>query len=126
MKQPPHILILEDERTIRDSLKAFLEDSGFKVSCVKDGSQGLDILQTQHFDLVSVDLIMPGMSGGEFIRKTQEMGKDLNMIVLTGCDKNHLPEELDDISFPKSDIYHKPIDLRVLEQVIHEKLKDVS
>jgi len=60
MKQ---ILVVDDEEGIRNSIKELLESNGFKVTIAEDGKECLKTLEKGKFDLILLDVMMPGMSG---------------------------------------------------------------
>lgn len=61
MNQPlPHILVVDDHAEIRDLLKRFLEQHGFKVTCARDGKEMKKLLDSGHFTLLVLDLMLPG------------------------------------------------------------------
>ena len=57
------ILVIDDDAAVRSATKIALEVSGFEVVAVADGKSGIDAIQEQKFDVVIVDLFMPGMDG---------------------------------------------------------------
>jgi DNA-binding response OmpR family regulator len=64
-----HILVVDDEPHIRRILSALLRMEGFEVKLARDGTEGLGVWQSGPFDLVILDLIMPGASGLEVLAK---------------------------------------------------------
>lgn len=59
----PHILVVDDHADIRDLLKRFLEQHGFKVTCARDGKEMKRLMEHGHFTLLVLDLMMPGDDG---------------------------------------------------------------
>ena len=57
------ILVVDDESRIRDACKLVLGEQGFEVTLASDGDQGVAMIQKEHFDVILVDLMMPGLSG---------------------------------------------------------------
>lgn len=80
------ILVIDDERSLRDSLCAYLEDIGHTPLDAGDGEEGLLVLReyAAHIDAVIVDLNMPRMDGYTFIRHAAEEYPDIPVIVLSG------------------------------------------
>lgn len=62
-----HILIVDDDTRLRSLLERFLIDKGFVISCVKDSKQAKEALQIYQFDLLIVDVMMPGQNGFDFL-----------------------------------------------------------
>ena len=77
------ILIVDDELIIRDSLKEWLEIEGFTVDMAASGQEALDHLSQQPYQLMLLDLKMPGMDGVEVLQKTREEYADLSVIIMT-------------------------------------------
>ena len=63
------ILIVDDERDILTSMKILIESMGIKVKTVDNGRKALNALKKEFFDLVLLDILMPGMSGKEVLEK---------------------------------------------------------
>lgn len=80
MKQ---VLIAEDERAARISLKALLEGAGFEVIAAEDGQSALSLLLSQEPAAALLDIRMPGLNGLEVLRKAREGGSDSALIVMT-------------------------------------------
>jgi len=84
MSRQANILIIDDEETMRDSCRQTLSRDGNNVEVAQDGSKGLAMLQSQSFDVVILDLKMPGLSGMEVLKKIKEQDYDAMVIVITG------------------------------------------
>ncbi len=67
-----HILIVEDDKEIRDGIEIFLRSQGYQVHKAKDGVEGLEILETAPIDLAIVDIMMPRMDGIKMTVKLRE------------------------------------------------------
>jgi DNA-binding NtrC family response regulator len=80
MKQ---VLIAEDERAARVSLKALLEGAGFEVIAAEDGRSALSLLLSEEPAAALLDIRMPGLNGLEVLRKAREGGSDTALIVMT-------------------------------------------
>ena len=63
MSNRGHILIIDDEATLRQTLARILQQAGFEVTTAENGEQGLSFIQTTNFDLIFMDLRMPGIAG---------------------------------------------------------------
>jgi DNA-binding response OmpR family regulator len=83
MKITGHILIIDDEATLRQTLARILQQAGFEVTTAEDGEQGLSYIQTTDFDLVFMDLRMPGMAGLDVLKLIHASHPNLPVILFT-------------------------------------------
>ncbi|MDB5268494.1 MAG: Fis family transcriptional regulator [Hymenobacter sp.] len=79
----PRILIIDDEKAIRNTLKEILEFENYKVDQAEDGPAGLDMLIQQKYDVVLCDIRMPKMDGLEVLTRAQAMGTDAAFIMVS-------------------------------------------
>jgi len=84
MSSQAKILVIDDEESIRDSCQKTLCRSGNRVEVAEDGLSGLAMLEKESFDLVILDLKMPGLSGMEVLDKIKEDDPEATVIVITG------------------------------------------
>lgn len=80
----PHILVTDDERAIRNTLKEILEFEDYKVTTAESGQAALDILGKERVDLMFLDIKMQGMDGMETLKKIREQGYDFPVIMISG------------------------------------------
>ena len=79
----PRILVVDDAKIMRDSLKDLLEPAGFDVVEAENGEQGLEVLSQHAVDLVISDFNMPGMDGLTMCSHIKEQGRKLPIFMLT-------------------------------------------
>ena len=84
MNQPARILTVDDEASIRLTLTAMLQRAGYDVASAESGEEAVTLLEQQGFDLMLVDLKMPGMGGMQVVAAARQRQPDLAIIVLTG------------------------------------------
>jgi two-component system, OmpR family, phosphate regulon sensor histidine kinase PhoR len=84
MSLQANILVVDDERGIREGCRRILTSNGHNVDVAENGQQGFDLIQKSDFDLVLVDLMMPVMGGIEMMEKALQNNPELIMIVITG------------------------------------------
>ena len=77
------ILVVEDEQDINALLKINLEALNHEVACVGDGLEGLQRVEQEHFDLLVLDLMLPGMEGLEVCRHIRDKGNNIPILMLT-------------------------------------------
>jgi DNA-binding NtrC family response regulator len=78
------ILVVDDERNIRESLCAVLEQNGYDVLAVEDGYKALEKVKDEEWDLALVDLKMPGMEGMQVLRGIHGVNPNVAVIIITG------------------------------------------
>ena len=82
VKDCPHILVIDDDTRLRSLLQRYLQENGFAVSAAKDAENARMFLRQYQFNLLIVDVMMPGESGIEFLQKLRR-DNDVPAIVLT-------------------------------------------
>ena len=118
IEEPGRILILEDESLSADLLRDMLTEAGYATDETDDGAQALERIQTQSFDVVMVDLLMPSMSGAEFLHRLQDVPEEQRpaAVVVTGRGTEADLEAFADV--PVFDIILKPFrQTHLLERV---------
>ncbi|MTI89659.1 MAG: sigma-54-dependent Fis family transcriptional regulator [Balneolaceae bacterium] len=83
-EQTQHILVVDDERAIRNTLTEILEYEDYKVSSANNGQEAIDFVETHIPDLVLLDIKMKGMDGLEVLDQLREKGIDLPVIMISG------------------------------------------
>jgi DNA-binding response OmpR family regulator len=78
-----HILIIEDNRDLAGLLKVHLNDLAFEVDLAHDGTSGMSKAEARHFDLVILDLMLPGMDGMEICRRLRQKKDYTPILMLT-------------------------------------------
>lgn len=82
--QKKRLLIVDDEEAILKALERALSMLGYEVATANDGTKALNLLGYSRFDLMILDLQMPGIHGIEVMRRAREMDRQLLIVVLTG------------------------------------------
>src|SRR5271157_690202 len=80
---PASILVIDDEASIRESLEVLLTLEGYSVRMAADGEEGLRILELENFDLMLLDLALPGQSGLELLPQIKDRQPELPVIMIT-------------------------------------------
>ena len=96
MPNEKHVLVIDDEEAIRRSFELALEDTGYLVTTVDSGEKGIDEVQNNAYQLVFLDLKMPGMNGVKTLRKIREISMQLPIYIVTAFHKEFLLE-LDEV-----------------------------
>ncbi|MCI1779138.1 MAG: sigma-54 dependent transcriptional regulator [Bacteroidales bacterium] len=103
------ILIIDDEKSIRNTLKEILEYEGHQISLAADGKEGLDAALKGSFDVIFCDIKMPGMDGIEVLDKLEEGGVESSVIMISG--HGSIDTAVDCIKKGAFDFIQKPLDL---------------
>ena len=103
------ILIIDDERAIRNSLGEILKDEGYEVETAEDGEKGLDAARKEHFDIIFCDIKMPAMDGIEVLGKIQAEGIDSAVVMISG--HGDIDTAVECIKKGAYDFIQKPLDL---------------
>lgn len=80
------ILVIEDYRPLRQAVTAGLQEEGYAVDAAADGDEGWWHIQAATYDLIILDLMLPGISGTELLRRLQARGAATHVLVLTARD----------------------------------------
>jgi CheY-like chemotaxis protein len=83
-QRPAHILVVDDEATIRLTLEMLLRRRGYAVTIASSGAEALALIEQQPFDLLLLDLKMPGMSGLEVAQRARALQPAAKILILTG------------------------------------------
>jgi CheY-like chemotaxis protein len=118
---PVHVLVVEDEPSIRGSLVRLLGDCEFEVSSAETGEDALELLKETRVDVAVVDIRLPGMDGDDMILKAHEIRPLMKYVIFTGSMEFRLPPPLEDLGMCLDDVLLKPLpDLNVLVDAIHQ------
>lgn len=105
------ILLAEDDRGMREYLTRALERSGYAVSAVDRGTDAIPLLESEPFDLLLTDIVMPEMDGIELAQRAGVIAPDLRVMFITGFAAVTLKAGK---SLPNARILSKPFHLRDL------------
>ena len=84
MAEESNILVVDDERGIREGCRRILISEGYTVDVAENGEEGLKLVKSKSFDLILVDLMMPVMGGLEMMEEVRKFDPEIIMIVITG------------------------------------------
>jgi PAS domain S-box-containing protein len=127
------ILVVDDEKRIRDGCNSILTGGGFEVGLAENGYAGLKKIEEEHFDIILLDLMMPGLRGIDLLEHVKARHPDTLVIVITGyATLEHAVEAMKKGAFDFISKPFSPEDLRTvigraieyirsLEDIAHEK-----
>ncbi len=84
VKSMTNILVIDDEETIRLLFKETLQDLGHTVMAAETSSEGLELVKSRNFDLIFLDLKMPGMDGAELLRLIRTFKPKVPVVIIAG------------------------------------------
>ena len=116
------ILVIDDEKNIREGLQIALEDDGYEVLTAEDGATGLKTALSEAVDLVITDLRMPGAGGQEILRKVTSETPGVPVIVLTG--HGTVETAVEAMRMGAYDFLTKPLDLDRLSLLVKRALQN--
>lgn len=108
----PKILIIDDEKAIRRTIKEILEFEKYTVDEAEDGQQGLEMALKGHYDVVLSDIKMPKLDGNELLTKLMAHGTESSLIMMSG--HGNIENAVDAVKKGAFDYLSKPIDLNRL------------
>ena len=112
------ILIVEDEAILRESLRDWLTDAGYQVETAADGEEGLRMIGEQDFDLVLLDMRLPGKNGLQVLREAKTKKPQLKGVIITAYPSVETAVEA--MKIGAAEYLPKPLDLDDLDILIKE------
>jgi len=111
------VLLVEDDRDIRQMMAELLEDEGYECIVAEDGRAALDVLSRQTPSLLLIDLLMPIMNGIELITRLRDDPRwsDLPMVVMTAAGDRIIGVDVESLDVP---VLRKPVEIGSLAQVL--------
>ncbi len=122
MPDKSKILIVDDEDTLRLLVKNELEERGYYVDEAENGETALIMLHDDTYNLVILDIRMPGIDGLEVLKKIREHNLVEKVIMLTGVDELKIAR--DSLQFGANDFLTKPYEIKTLHACIDRVLNE--
>ncbi len=120
MTKKQRILVVDDEKGVRNLLNAMLDQKGYDAFCVEDAEKALEVLNREAFSLVITDLRLPGLSGEHFLEKLKKVSPHLPVVVVSGYGSTK--NVVDVIKKGAEDYLPKPFTAEDLEVVVFKAL----
>ncbi len=117
------ILLAEDEEAMRTYLARALQNAGYDVVSVDRGTEALPLLQTEHFDLLLSDIVMPEMDGIELAQRCAEISPATKVMFITGFAAVTLKANRE---APQAKVLSKPFHLRDLVMEVERIFSNAS
>ena len=117
-----NILIIDDDDELSEEIAEILKDEGYKVTVAFNGLDGKSLIEKNKYNLLLLDLKIPGLTGFDILKIVKPKIKDLKVLVLTGrpLSKNHLKKKAPEEETLKlaDGIMNKPFEIEILLQTI--------
>ncbi len=120
MRQTPKILVVDDEQIVCESCQRVLVGEGYSVRTVTKAEEAVSLLARQHFDVVLLDLKMPGFSGLNLLRMIRKMKPTTDIVVITGYPS--LENAKESIRLGAFDYFIKPFAPQALCEIVSQVL----
>ncbi len=121
MSRKEKILIVDDEKIVRESLFHWFEEDGYIVDTAEDGEAALRKFDKDKFDLLLVDMKMPGISGLDLLKKVKEIDKETIVILITAFAS--VPSAITALKDGAYDYVTKPVDPDELAHIVEKALE---
>lgn len=120
----PSILIIDDEKSIRNTLTEILSFEGYKIEEAADGDEGLKKFKEKNFDLVLCDIKMPKLDGIEFLEKAREINDEVPIIIISG--HGNIETAVEAVKKGAYDYISKPPDLNRMLITLRNAMEKTS
>lgn len=108
-----HLLVVEDERALCETIVRSLRRLAYSVDCCYDGERALELLQTERYDLVILDLNLPGRDGMAVLRTLRQTDRETKVLILSA--RNEVSDKVTGLDAGANDYLSKPFHLAELE-----------
>ncbi len=117
------VLVVDDEEAIRKTLKQCLEDEGHQVAACESGEEAMALLESQDFDLIMLDVWLPGMDGLKVLEEIRRIGRSEEVVMISG--HSSIDTAVRAIRLGAFDFIEKPLSLDRVEVSVQNALKKV-
>jgi len=118
------VLLVEDDRSVREALRRALELSGYEIQAAADGEQALERIASSPPDAILLDIGMPGMDGLEVCRHVRRLGNRVPILMLTA--RGGVADRIDGLDVGADDYMSKPFDVGELKARLRALLRRAS
>ena len=119
----PSLLITDDDRAFRETLREVFEPRGFRTITAADGNEAVSIVHKTDVHLVLLDLQMPGLTGIEAARRVKEHNADLPCILISGALDEQIIAEAEEV--PVFSVLSKPVSFSEVTDTVNLALREV-
>ena len=110
------ILVVDDKFSDRETLKTILEDKGYRVTTAKDGTEAIEMVKSKHYDIIFLDVVLPGIDGVETFEHVKEIDPAATVIMMTGYTEEDLVRKA--VSEGAYTCIYKPFNMEKLIELV--------
>ena len=121
-RRPPRILVVDDERSMRELLAIVLRSEGYEVLLAENGRTAIDLLGREPVDILISDIKMPDLSGVDVLRAAKKIDQDILGIMITAFASTETAVEA--MRIGACDYLRKPFDIDLLKMKVREKIEN--
>jgi len=121
-RRPPRILVVDDERSMRELLAIVLKREGYEVLLAENGRGAIEILEREPVDILISDIKMPDLSGVDVLRAAKKIDQDILGIMITAFASTETAVEA--MRLGACDYLSKPFDIDLLKMKVREKIEN--
>ena len=107
------LLIVEDEKQICDTVAKSLYGAGYEVDTCYDGEEALECILAENYDLIVLDLNLPGMDGMEILKELRQRNEETKVLILSA--RGQIADKVEGLDAGANDYMEKPFHLQELE-----------
>ena len=122
--QPCEMLVIDDDKAMRDACYQILSRLGFEVDLAADGRLGLNLMEKGSYDLILLDLVMPDQNGIEVLKQIKTLDPAVQVIIITG--HGTIPTAVETIKLGAFDFLSKPFTPDDFRQLVKRALEKQS
>ena len=112
-KSKLRLLVVEDEKKLCDMIAKSLHQAGYEVDTCNDGEEALDMIYAEMYDLIVLDLNLPGMDGMDILRELRKENEETKVLILSA--RSQIADKVDGLDAGANDYMEKPFHLQELE-----------
>ena len=116
------IMVVDDQFSDRETLKVILEDKGYRVATANDGTEAVDMVKSRHYDIIFLDVRLPGMDGIETFEQVKKIDPEATVIMMTGYTEEDLVKRA--INDGAYTCIYKPFDMENVIGLVQEITKE--
>ena len=120
MKRDSRIMVVDDDPAMRVTLEGIIEDEGYDVVGAEDGYRVIELAGEMHFDLIFMDIKMPGIDGVETQREIRRISPESVVVIMTGYSVESLVKEA--LAQRAYAVIYKPFDIHQIMDIMHSVL----